>query len=66
LAFLAALHSCAFTHRSLPFHLPVQPGKQKSNDKSNNMSNTIVLKVAMMCGGCSGAVERVIGKMEGT
>eukprot|EP00982_Pelagococcus_subviridis_P006435 30108-Pelagococcus_subviridis.AAC.8 len=29
------------------------------------MSNTIVLKVAMMCGGCSGAVERVLSKMEG-
>ena len=29
------------------------------------MSATIVLKVAMMCTGCSGAVERVLGKMEG-
>ena len=26
---------------------------------------TTVLKVAMMCGGCTGAVERVLGKMEG-
>jgi copper chaperone CopZ len=30
------------------------------------MSDHIVLKVAMMCSGCSGAVERVLGKMEGT
>ena len=29
------------------------------------MTNTVVLKVAMMCTGCSGAVERVLGKMEG-
>lgn len=29
------------------------------------MTNTIILKVAMMCTGCSGAVERVLGKMEG-
>eukprot|EP00230_Micromonas_polaris_P004114 CAMPEP_0119207942 /NCGR_PEP_ID=MMETSP1327-20130426/278_1 /TAXON_ID=38833 /ORGANISM="Micromonas pusilla, Strain RCC2306" /LENGTH=69 /DNA_ID=CAMNT_0007204361 /DNA_START=35 /DNA_END=244 /DNA_ORIENTATION=+ len=29
------------------------------------MSDHIVLKVAMMCSGCSGAVERVLGKMEG-
>ena len=25
----------------------------------------VVLKVAMACGGCSGAVERVLAKMEG-
>lgn len=30
------------------------------------MSDPIVLKVAMMCAGCSGAVERVLTKMEGT
>jgi copper chaperone len=29
------------------------------------MTDTIHLKVAMMCTGCSGAVERVLGKMEG-
>lgn len=29
------------------------------------MSDPIVLKVAMMCAGCSGAVERVLTKMEG-
>ena len=29
------------------------------------MSETIVLRVAMMCSGCSGAVERVLGKMDG-
>ena len=29
------------------------------------MTNTVILKVAMMCTGCSGAVERVLGKMEG-
>jgi len=29
------------------------------------MTNTVVLKVAVMCTGCSGAVERVLGKMEG-
>lgn len=29
------------------------------------MTNTVVLKVTMMCTGCSGAVERVLGKMEG-
>ena len=29
------------------------------------MTNTVVLTVAMMCTGCSGAVERVLGKMEG-
>ena len=29
------------------------------------MTNTVVFKVAMMCTGCSGAVERVLGKMEG-
>nr|XP_043612680.1 copper transport protein ATX1 [Erigeron canadensis] len=29
------------------------------------MSQTVVLKVAMSCGGCSGAVKRVLGKMEG-
>ena len=29
------------------------------------MSDPIVLKVAMMCAGCSGAVERVLKKMEG-
>jgi len=29
------------------------------------MSTTVTLKVAMMCGGCTGAVERVLGKMEG-
>jgi|AntAceMinimDraft_5_1070358.scaffolds.fasta_scaffold06057_2 copper chaperone CopZ len=29
------------------------------------MVTTVHLKVAMMCSGCSGAVERVLGKMEG-
>ena len=29
------------------------------------MTDTIHLKVAMMCTGCSGAAERVLGKMEG-
>ena len=29
------------------------------------MNDPIVLKVAMMCTGCSGAVERVLTKMEG-
>ncbi|XP_047316197.1 copper transport protein ATX1-like [Impatiens glandulifera] len=29
------------------------------------MSETVVLKVAMSCEGCSGAVKRVLGKMEG-
>ena len=29
------------------------------------MSQTVVLKVAMSCGGCSGAVKRVLDKMEG-
>ncbi|KAF7097721.1 hypothetical protein CFC21_099511 [Triticum aestivum] len=28
-------------------------------------SETVVLKVAMSCGGCSGAVKRVLTKMEG-
>ncbi|XVE68633.1 hypothetical protein DITRI_Ditri09bG0084500 [Diplodiscus trichospermus] len=29
------------------------------------MSQTVVLKVAMSCQGCVGAVQRVLGKMEG-
>lgn len=29
------------------------------------MSQTVVLKVAMTCQGCVGAVKRVLGKMEG-
>ncbi|CAL1374063.1 unnamed protein product [Linum trigynum] len=29
------------------------------------MSQTVVLKVGMSCGGCSGAVKRVLTKMEG-
>ncbi|KAH9618784.1 hypothetical protein KSS87_016302 [Heliosperma pusillum] len=29
------------------------------------MSQTVVLKVKMSCGGCSGAVKRVLDKMEG-
>ncbi|XP_074310807.1 copper transport protein ATX1-like [Silene latifolia] len=29
------------------------------------MSQTVVLKVAMSCSGCSGAVKRVLDKMEG-
>ncbi|CAO2836473.1 unnamed protein product [Amaranthus hypochondriacus] len=29
------------------------------------MSQTVVLKVAMSCQGCSGAVKRVLDKMEG-
>ncbi|CAN0900582.1 Copper transport protein CCH [Linum grandiflorum] len=29
------------------------------------MTQTVVLKVAMSCGGCSGAVNRVLSKMEG-
>ncbi|KAL8159722.1 hypothetical protein V2J09_001259 [Rumex salicifolius] len=29
------------------------------------MSQTVVLKVAMSCSGCSGAVQRALGKMEG-
>ncbi|KAL2934996.1 Copper transport protein CCH [Bienertia sinuspersici] len=29
------------------------------------MSQTIVLKVAMSCQGCVGAMNRVLGKMEG-
>uniref|UniRef100_A0A5B6ZYM0 HMA domain-containing protein n=1 Tax=Davidia involucrata TaxID=16924 RepID=A0A5B6ZYM0_DAVIN len=29
------------------------------------MSQTVVLKVGMSCGGCSGAVKRVLDKMEG-
>ncbi|XP_011032831.1 PREDICTED: copper transport protein CCH [Populus euphratica] len=29
------------------------------------MSQTVVLKVGMSCGGCVGAVKRVLGKMEG-
>ncbi|XP_018851782.1 copper transport protein ATX1-like [Juglans regia] len=29
------------------------------------MSQTVVLKVAMSCEGCVGAVKRVLGKMEG-
>ncbi|KAL1201435.1 Copper transport protein ATX1 [Cardamine amara subsp. amara] len=29
------------------------------------MSQTVVLKVAMPCEGCVGAVKRVLGKMEG-
>ncbi|KAG5239584.1 copper transport protein [Salix suchowensis] len=28
-------------------------------------SRTVVLKVGMSCGGCVGAVERVLGKIEG-
>jgi hypothetical protein len=27
---------------------------------------TVVLKVAMTCGGCVGAVKRAIGKLDGT
>ena len=34
-------------------------------DPLGTMTDTIHLKVAMMCTGCSGAVERVLGKMEG-
>ena len=33
--------------------------------QNSTMSQTVVLKVAMSCGGCSGAVKRVLGKMEG-
>ncbi|XP_023643542.1 copper transport protein ATX1 [Capsella rubella] len=29
------------------------------------MSQTVVLRVAMTCEGCVGAVKRVLGKMEG-
>ncbi|KAG9139717.1 hypothetical protein Leryth_016661 [Lithospermum erythrorhizon] len=29
------------------------------------MSETVVLKVGMSCQGCVGAVQRVLGKMEG-
>lgn len=32
---------------------------------SSYYGQTVVLKVAMSCGGCSGAVKRVLTKMEG-
>ncbi len=28
-------------------------------------SNTVTIKVGMTCGGCSGAVTRVLGKLDG-
>ncbi|XP_013627129.1 PREDICTED: copper transport protein ATX1-like [Brassica oleracea var. oleracea] len=33
--------------------------------KRRDMSQTVVLKVAMPCEGCVGAVKRVLGKMQG-
>ncbi|AEE34481.1 homolog of anti-oxidant 1 [Arabidopsis thaliana] len=33
--------------------------------ESKAMSQTVVLRVAMTCEGCVGAVKRVLGKMEG-
>ena len=33
---------------------------------SANMSHTYEFNVTMTCGGCSGAIDRVLGKLEGT
>ena len=44
---------------------PRDPRPPDPRTDPRTMTNTVVLKVAMMCTGCSGAVERVLGKMEG-
>ncbi len=58
------------TKKFLPVLLRSSPGPEiraPSDPRTDprTMTNTVVLKVAMMCTGCSGAVERVLGKMEG-
>ena len=70
-----ALSRTTHASRMPPLHSPQgarannQPPSVKARDtgfdRTRPMTNTIVLKVAMMCGGCSGAVERVLGKLEG-
>ncbi|KAL6634235.1 hypothetical protein ACP70R_026906 [Stipagrostis hirtigluma subsp. patula] len=55
----------AHARRLFQFVPPAALGFFSGGDVSHGHRATVVLKVAMSCGGCSGAVKRVLSKMEG-
>jgi hypothetical protein len=63
-------HNHKHTVRLLPepHPVPTPPSSTKTQRYTANMSaeHTYKFNVSMSCGGCSGAVNRVLGKLEGT